>query len=360
MTTPKTPEEEGLVKEPEKEAGEVDVFDEAFDAALSALPKDVSDADDPAKQKDEPAKEPEPDAEKAEPDAEKEPDKQPEKQPDAEPEKKTEKEPDESAEAYKQRWLTSQGIHKADREKWEQERAEFQAKLEAAQKSPDPPKKEEPAKEPEPFDLRKILDTILTAEQKAELKEYEQEFDLVSKMEGLKYEAAFKKLYTDFAAWKDELQKSVLAQIDEKVKPTETFVAETQQAREEAEKVFHFDSIRQAHPDFEKYRDEGAILKWIESKPAYLKAGMKEAYEHGTTADVIALIADFKTENNITTPGAQPDNVEDIEKKRQEIEAERAKKKKALESPVSRRGAVNPSHAQADDYESAFDEALHK
>ena len=360
MTTAKTPEEEGLVKEPEVKDPEVndqdvDVFSEAFDVAEKTATPDLSDADDPAKQK-----EPEPEPKK---DAEDEPVKEPEKEPEktvvkdppAEPVKPEQKD-GESDEAYKQRWLTLQGIHKSDKEKWESREKELLAEVEAAKKPAEPAPVDK--KEAEPFDLRKILDGILTDEQKAELKDYEAEFDMVSKMEGLKRDVAFTKLREEFDSWK----KSFADELRSQLKPTETFVAETKEAREEADKIFHFDSIRTAHPDFETYRDDGTVLKWIESKPAYLQVGMKEAYEHGAAADVISLLADFKKENNITTPSAEavPDNVVEIDKKKQEIEAEKAKKKKAMESPISRRGAVNPSHGIADDFESAFDEALQK
>src|SRR4030065_61493 len=62
--------------------------------------------------------------------------------------------------------------------------------------------------------------------------------------------------------------------------------------------------------DFEKYRDNGEIVSWMDSLPAYKKEGYKKAYSDGSTEEVIDLIGTFKeamgyAEKSNETPKAQ-------------------------------------------------------
>ena len=56
----------------------------------------------------------------------------------------------------------------------------------------------------------------------------------------------------------------------------------------------HYKTIKAAHDDFEKYRDNGEIVSWMDSLPAYKKEGYKKAYSDGSTEEVIDLIGTFK------------------------------------------------------------------
>jgi hypothetical protein len=240
--------------------------------------------------------------------------------------------PGESDESFKQRWLTLQGIHRHDKEVWAAEKAELVAKLAI------PEKKEEPKVDAA---VPASLYDSLTEEEKAALKEYDEEFDVVSKMEGKKREVELNKLRKEFQTWKDE----VTAQLA----PATALVQESQVEREKRENLSHFETIRKGHEDFEKYRDDGSILKWIEAKPKYLKDAMLNTYAKGAAEDVIELISDFKAESNI-----QPSTNSNV------VNINKAERKQAMTAVTTRRGAVNPAMAVANDYEGAFDEALHK
>jgi len=252
--------------------------------------------------------------------------------------------PGESDETYEQRWKTLQGIHKHDKEIWETEKNTMLADLKKAREAtPEPPpaKPAQPTPEEIVASAAALMDSLTTPEQKEALKEYEQDFDVVSRMEGIKREAALKKL-------RQEIDEK-LAEIDTKVSARlEPVLKKAAESDEEA----HFDAIREAHGDYEKYVEDGSIVKWIETKPKYLQPALKQTYGQGSAEDAIDLINDFKRENNIEPP-PPPDNVIPISKKKTE-------KRQALAAVDTRRGAIAIQSAIKDDYEGAFDEALNK
>lgn len=244
----------------------------------------------------------------------------------------------ESDEKYEQRYKTLQGIHKHDRELWEAEKAALLAQVEVAKKPVTPEEKKDVEDKKEAF-----LDS-LTPEQQEQLKEYEQDFDVVSKMEGIKRSIELAKLRKEIDAWKTEIASQLTAQ--------QTQIAPAVELAETNAMEAHLNKIRSAHEDFEKYRDDGSLKAWIESKPKYMQPALQKAYSQGSAEDVIDLYNDFKRENNITETQLS-DNVVSIK-------TAKAAKKQALSSVTTRRGAVNLVTAISDDFEGAFEEALNK
>ena len=263
--------------------------------------------------------------------------------------------PSESDEKFEQRYKTLQGIHKHDREVWETERAALLLQLEESKKPEIPTQTSSVAAEA-------FVDS-LTDEQKEQLKEYERDFDVVSRMEGIKRSMELAKLRKEIADWKTEVTNQLTKQATQFTSQIAPAIALAEESDEEA----HFDLIRNGyelengtfvpgHNDFEKYRDDGSLLAWIESKPKYLQSSLRETYSKGTATDVIDLISDFKRENNIPltfqTLASQttPDNIVPLT-------SAKAARKQALTTVTTRRGAVNTGGAFAGDYESAWDEA---
>ena len=256
-------------------------------------------------------------------------------------------------ESMEQRWKTLQGIHKSEKEKWEAERQTLLNQVEEA-------KKVVPAITPETTnntksgieDFKSILEKLdLTADQKAELAEYEADFDVVSKMEGLKRDKALMKLKAEFLQSIDGIKQELLS----KLAPTQEFINETQKEREEENRTVHFQIVADFHPDYEKYVQDGSILKWIESKPAYMRSGLMDIYKSGKAEDVVEFLNDFKTETNIAT-----NNQSNAESNVVTISKAKSDRRAAITPPNTRRGAVNTSMAPASDFEGAFEEALHK
>lgn len=238
---------------------------------------------------------------------------------------------------YEHQWKTLQGMFRHEKEEWLNEKEKMLAQLEAAKAQPKPDEKKE--EDPTIKELLASLD--LTDEQKAQLEEYDSEFDVVSKMEGLKRKSEMARLKLELHEMLQGFRKEFAAQ----QQPVKEFIDETQKEREEADVKAHFKTIADAHPDFTKYRDDGSIKSWIESKPTYLRKRLVEIYSAGTAEDIVEMLDDFKTESSI-----------------QNEDASRAKadKKKTLTPPVTRKGAVNASMSVASDFDGAFDEAINK
>ncbi len=268
--------------------------------------------------------------------------------------------PGESDEKYEQRYKTLQGIHKHDRESWETEKAILLTQLEEAKKPKTPAA---PAAStisettPEKKAAAEAFIDSLTPEQQDELKVYEQDFDVVSKMEGIKRSVELAKLRKEMQAWKEDLT----SQLDQTRTQFTSQIAPAIALAEDNERESHFNVIREGytredgtavpgHGDFETYRDDGSLLKWIESKPRYLQPALKQTYEKGTAQDVVDLFTDFKRDSNITQTPEPSDNVIPIS-------PTKAARKQALTTVTTRRGAINTGSAVASDYESAWDEA---
>lgn len=282
-----------------------------------------------------------------EPEIDKEPEK--EEQPvKADKVTKPEQQAGESDEAYEQRWKTLQGIYRHEKDEWQAEKTRIQAELEELKaKVPKPAENKEDGDDSGLKDLLAKLD--LTDEQKAELAQYDEEFDIVSKMEGLKREKAITKLKAEMLETFNTLKKDFQSQLE----PAVTFAKETAATREEEAKEAHFQRIREKHSDFETYRDDGSLSKWIEAKPTYLKKALEQVCSQGTADDIVELLDDFKAENNITKEqgNVEPDTQTDKTK---------SSRRAALIPPNTRRGAVNASMNVASDFEGAFDEAINK
>ena len=265
--------------------------------------------------------------------------------------------PDESEEKFEQRYKTLQGIHKHDKETWGEEKARLLTELEEAKK----PKAPEamPSSTLEEKEQKKAFIDSLTDEQKEQLEEYDREFDLVSKMEGIKRSIELNKLRQEIEEWKSEVLSKLTeqeTQFTEKLTPALTMA-------EEIEQKNHFNLIRtgyvlengtkvQGHDDFEKYRDDGSLLAWIESKPKYLQPALMSTYSNGAAIDVIDLITDFKRDNNIKLDALSENIIP--------INATKEAKKQALSSVTSGRVSVNPSVADNSDYDSAWNDAIRK
>lgn len=262
--------------------------------------------------------------------------------------------PKEDEETYKQRYLTLQGIVKHDKSEWEKEKTSLLSQVEEAKK-PKTPKEKQNVEEKETASADAFI-ASLTPEEQEQLNQYEADFDVVSKMEGIKRTRELTALRKEIDEWK----KGITTQLTE----AQARMAPVVKMAEDNEVEAHFNLIRggyakedgivvAGHPDFDKYRDDGSMVAWIESKPAYIQAALKKVYEKGKAVDVIDLYADFKRENNIETANTSTDNVVDMSPRR-------ADKKAALQAVQNRRGAINTAKPVADDYDSAFDEAANK
>jgi tetratricopeptide (TPR) repeat protein len=60
----------------------------------------------------------------------------------------------------------------------------------------------------------------------------------------------------------------------------------------------HFDKIRKAHPDYNKYLDDGTLVAWIQKQPDDLRNSLLKIYNEGDADSVIALLTKFKEDQS--------------------------------------------------------------
>lgn len=252
-------------------------------------------------------------------------------------------------EDYEQKYKTLQGIFKTAKSDWENEKTKLLSK-QTQEKSPTDQGTDGSGIQT-PVDKRAAFMATLTDEQKDQLKEYEKEFAVISKMEGIKREYELDSLKKEFGEF-------IVSKLNEIVLPMAQEIDRTTEKG-------HFSFLRERHPDFEEHRDSGAILEWIEGKPVYLRNSLKAIYEEGEAEDIVDLITDFKRENNLLADSSKKTDTEaaaqaaEAERQRKaELEAKRTKKKDALASVDTSKTAIATQQGVATDFEDAFDEAL--
>lgn len=245
-----------------------------------------------------------------------------------------------SDEKYKQRYRTIQGILKHEQEAWKTREAELLKENEALKSSVTSPTTTEKA---DTAGKLTDLGVVLTEEQRASLDAYDREFDIVSKMEGLKRDKALGELRKEFQEVLSSSLKEITTQLTSQFSPALDLV-------QTFDEDSHFGYIRSVHPDLENYQ-EGTdgyndVVGWIETKPSYLRESMRLAFDKGTAEQVTELLRDYKEENNLTTAVSSAPS-----------SPARAVKRAALTSVPTRRSAVNAGRGKAEDYESAWAEA---
>ncbi|HHT9136794.1 MAG TPA: hypothetical protein ACFYEK_06045 [Candidatus Wunengus sp. YC60] len=323
-----------------------EVFGEAFNEAEvkgedGTLAPDLANADDPSKTKTEP------------PPAKEEPPPVDDKKVELPPVTQPSEPPKED---FEQKWKSLNGIIKSKEQQFQTRESELLAEIEKLKTPPTPPPADDKNKKVETeLDVEALLKNLnLNDEEKAMLKDYDEEFGLVSKVENLKLSKAIKSIYGILNEGFQKKLNEVKEEFQSQLKPATEFVEKTTKEREEDAVSNHFNSIETAHPDYKSYHENGKIVEWIQTKPAYLQKGMLEVVQSGTAEEVISLLDDFKKENNIPlTNNPPPDNV---------VEMDKAKKdrKAALTPPQSKRSAINPNLKPSDDFDGAFDEATSK
>lgn len=266
------------------------------------------------------------------------------------------KQPEESEEKYEQRYKTLQGIHRKDKETWETERVAFLSKIEEAKKTKPAELKEDPTDKR--LTDKEAADSYdaLSPEDKETLEQYEDAFDIVSKAEGIKRKAELGRLSQRLDQIKEEIRaemKSEISSIRGELTPvTKKFEADDLEA--------HFDSIGAVHSDYKTYQDGGEghvdLMTWVESKPKYLQPALLNTIQKGSAEEVVDLLNDFKRENNIPLTSPQTETTSNVVT----MTPRKAEKKAALATVTTRRGAVSTGYQAADDFEGAFEEAVHK
>lgn len=237
------------------------------------------------------------------------------------------KEKDDPPESLEQQYKTLQGMFNKQKEELDTLKAQ-------PPKGEDGKGKDEPPPPPDYTLLFQNLTEGLPEEILTELKDYEEEFDHISRFEGIKREQLAKRLI--------DLMNVSFKRFGEQLQPFFKAVGETAQSA-------HFTTLVTAHPDFEEIRDSGQLEKWIETQPKITQKAYRDVYKNGETSDVIELFDTFKKETGYKAAGGAPKGKE-------------KKSDRGLEVVKTKDKGIPPAQPQArqgkeDDFSSAFKEA---
>jgi len=200
-------------------------------------------------------------------------------------------------------------------------------KLQPKEPPPEPPKTPDA---PEPF---KFSD-----EEQRALESYEKEWDEHARVMSIRE----KKLAHD-------LEQRFVAALDVVLQSINEGLAPVLQNHLSLAKDQHIAKLTQAHSDWEQHKE--GVSKWIDSKPAYLRTAMRQAYDNGDTEATIDLLSQYKKEAGKTAPAASSAPKAPL-KDTPSAEA------LAATAPVrERRTSVATSGVDMNDYDAAWKEA---
>ena len=80
--------------------------------------------------------------------------------------------------------------------------------------------------------------------------------------------------------------------------PDQTTGPSSKEDLERIAKEKYFNTIRNAHPDFDNLRDSGKIVAWIQKQPSHLRDSLLKTYNEGDADSVIALLNQFKKDKS--------------------------------------------------------------
>lgn len=104
-------------------------------------------------------------------------------------------------------------------------------------------------------------------------------------------------LANGIASLVDKRAESLVAAVEAKAeaKAIEKVRAEFEAREVAAKQREHFDAIRSAHPDAESIAQSVELEAWIKQQPSYAQAGILQALQQGTAAQVIEALDAFKS-----------------------------------------------------------------
>ena len=130
-----------------------------------------------------------------------------------------------------------------------------------------------------------------TEEEKAALAKFKADFP-----------GEYQAVEAQFKAHKQAFNAQVYDAVQNILKQVAPRLASVEQSAVDAENERHFTTVYAAHSDYDAVQPK--LKPWIESLPPLDQPGRMAAYMHGDTKAVLALLADYKKANNMTTPTA--------------------------------------------------------
>jgi len=181
-----------------------------------------------------------------------------------------------------------------------------------------------------------------------ELDKYKEEYDYIHKNEAKIRARELKK-------FREDLVKEIADTYDLPIKAVNSLIQEKLTEDTKA----HQGAIMESHPDYGKEYQKKDILDWVETLSPAKKKTYKEIIEEGEVEEVVDLITDFKAAKGIkpNTEEVDEDN-KDKDETKEKARLEKERKLKEMETVKSKKRAIGGDVKKAEDYESAFEEAV--
>ena len=248
-------------------------------------------------------------------------------------EEEKEDEIDEDPKKLLQRYKSLQGMWKSEKTK----REEIENKLkELEEKLQNPPSKEKAGEEDSnkkrelTKEEEKWVESLLESNNK--FQEVKEDFPEIAEA----FEEALTQTITEYSS---RQAQQVMEMIQQNITPLLA-------AQQEKVAKDHFEKIKEAHPDYEDYVDNGELESWIEAQSSTKKKIYKAIYEEGSAEEVIDLFDVFKEDIGI--------------KKKKTQNKKNTKKLDDMDEPTTRHRSISTTASKVDinDFEAAFEEAL--
>lgn len=231
------------------------------------------------------------------------------------------------------------------------------------------PKAEEPKAEPEPNPLEAELAKLKAENEKLKATppapasaapteaEKQQEAERVKAQEKSAAEwESFKKDWAEPAAMMEKMYAGIMTSIPQMIQAAikEAIAPIQQQTALTAEDRFK-QTITAKHADAFEVIGNGAVDKWIETLPSFQRAAATAVLEKGSAEEVIELLDLFR--GATPAPAAPPAKTAEELAAEQKAEADKQKKKSALQAVPDKR-STSTGQPDPTDFDSAFKQAV--
>jgi hypothetical protein len=180
---------------------------------------------------------------------------------------------------------------------------------------------------------------LLTAEEMAVVRKFEEEFPDIAKAQMIQRRAEYKQIVGHTL---DQVQKYVGEQIEPLAKLLANLAERT-----------HVGDLQKEVPNYDKL-DVATLAAWVKTQPAYIRTGMDEVMRSGSATDVKDLVTRFYKETGTTPPAATPAAKTPEETAAAAAVDAKTKKAVAALAPVVTKRSSVAAAAEPADFDGAF------
>lgn len=180
------------------------------------------------------------------------------------------------------------------------------------------------------------------------------EFDVITKAVDIKTAHALKKTVQAVQKATTELMTTELKKLALAAKKR---MDDIESKVVKSEDDAHFDTVKGAHPDYQKYVDDGSLSTWIDSLSPSKKKAYTTIYNEGEASEVIDMFDEFKEVKGITKAEKKEEKT-DKDEPPAKTGDDKVRQLESLKGKTTGVNATGVGSQKAQDYESSWDEAM--